>query len=138
MSFQLFLIYFYFCILNFYPSFWQLGCHNSFFFFSPPIFGNLVATIPIFSLLTPLPFWQLDCHYWFLSAASPGTHLAAGISLSVRAEKFTLLRTEPHQLCLIYGAVWIRLKLASGICVSSFFFFFHFTRFVERRGQITL
>ena len=45
-------------------------CHNSFFFlfsFFPPISGNLVATILIFSLLTPLGFRQLGCHNWFLS-----------------------------------------------------------------------
>ena len=45
-------------------------CHNSFFFlfsFFPPISGNLIATILIFSLLTPLGFWQIGCHNWFLS-----------------------------------------------------------------------
>ena len=48
-------------LLNFY--------HFSFF---PPIFGNLVATILIFSLLTPLEFWQLGCHNsYFLSPHSP-------------------------------------------------------------------
>ena len=41
-------------LLNFY--------HFSFF---PPIFGNLVATILIFSLLTALQFRQLGCHNWF-------------------------------------------------------------------------
>ena len=50
-------------ILNFSPSFQQLGCHNSHFF--SPIFGNLVATILIFSPLTPLQFWQLGYHNWF-------------------------------------------------------------------------
>ena len=48
-------------LLNFSPRFWQLGCHSSLFFFLL-IFGNLVATILIFSLLTPLQFRQLGCH----------------------------------------------------------------------------
>ena len=47
---------FFFFFLNFSPRFRQLGCHNSFFFFFPPIFGNLVATIHIFSLLPSLQF----------------------------------------------------------------------------------
>ena len=36
-------------------------------FFFPHIFSNLVATIPIFSLFTPLQFWQLGRHNWFFS-----------------------------------------------------------------------
>ena len=53
---------------------------------------------------------------------------------------FSLTWSTSDELILIVliGAVWILLKLASGICVSSFFFFFHFMRFAERRGQITL
>ena len=57
-------------LLNFSSSFRQLGCYN---FFFPPIFGNLVATILIFSLLTALQFRQLGCHNWFPFRAS---HLA--------------------------------------------------------------
>ena len=71
----------------FFLHFRQLGCHNSFFFF-PPIFGNLVSTIHIFSLLIPtisatwfpqfifslsssLQFRQLGCHNCFLFRALP-------------------------------------------------------------------
>ena len=61
-------------------------CHNSFFFlfsFFPPISGNLVATILIFSLLTPLQFQQLGCHNWFpfwaLHLALRALHLAGRV-----------------------------------------------------------
>ena len=45
--------------------FWLLD-----FFFFPPIFSNLVATINIFSLLPFLQFRQLSCHNWFPSGHS--------------------------------------------------------------------
>ena len=72
-------------LLNFFPSFRQLGWHNSLFFlfFFLHIFSNLVVTILIFSLLTPLQFQQLGCHNWFpfwaLHLALRALHLAGRV-----------------------------------------------------------
>ena len=49
---------------------------------------------------------------------------------------FSLTWSTSDELILIVliGAVWILLKLASGICVSSFFFFFPFHAFCIKEG----